>query len=503
MPWQFHPPSPPASPPSKPRAASSATIPAMTMSYILALMDGATGTIPLTHRCPVAFLLKADARLFLRALPQMMLSSTTHLVNRRKAMSWKGFYGTALYLLLSLVEVVLALTAVPIWLMLPGFAALPWLGAHIVVICCLVHIINRESKVFAYDSDETGDGREEDRECFTWTVVAGMEWNEDHFHKQTIPKLARLFGHDMHIFLPYRLGLPLDYLVLFLQRSLQLSTPLSTALYSHLRAHCVRSRAKQMNIIVHNTGALDIAWVLSRICCDLPPGQRLGKFHLYTFGAVTAEMTMPLRSQNGHGGHSCSCDDFPQYPLINHYAFEDDPFAQIGVLLGARQRMEGRLVGAVYAIQNHRVGRRRSLLPEGPTCSLDDYLDALFPGGNPRAGVLGQVCRIEREICEMREMSALTNAVYEQARKGKRRSWTALGTLADSPSSFRGDINLMAGVVSVDEARRTGKSAEGMLGYENNTLAGYVLGKRRLTRDEQRGITRNSALIPPPFGIVE
>ncbi|KAI1840212.1 hypothetical protein JX265_010792 [Neoarthrinium moseri] len=395
-----------------------------------------------------------------------------------------------LYFLVSVVEFQLIISIIPLWLLAPGIIGMPWLCFQIAAIWCLIRAMNRERRVFTSEY-EVKYGRNTDWDCCSWIVVGGMECCQEFFRKNTCPRLGKLFGNDVEVFLPYRLGLPLDLVVLYAQRTCQIPTPLSTELYKSVRAHCLKSQAKRMNILVHNTGALDMAWVMARLCSDLPPGQMLGKFHVYTFGSAASEMVIPLGAHNGHEGHTCNCENFPELPLVNHFAFEDDPFAQIGVLWGVRHRMEGRLVGAVYAIQRHtEVGWNRWLGP-GAGCSMDDYLDALFPDGNPRAGVLGQVCRIERDVSEMREMAALARAFHHHGSTSRRQSWTILGLMADSPSNSRNFNHEMAGIVSLEETRRAAKAAEGMLGYERNTLAGYVIGKHRLTRDEVQGERRS------------
>ncbi|KAK8022901.1 hypothetical protein PG991_006782 [Apiospora marii] len=466
---------------------------AMSISYILPLMDGATGSVPLTHEHSLWPLLRTDAMHCMRAVSQIFAAFATSLSRRRGQMSWKEHREIFLYLVLSLLELQFLLTAIPMWLLMPGFFVLPLLSIECSLIWSLIQIVNSEDRTFVCRWNGADEEKEEGWEHYTWAVVGGMEWSEEHLRKKTLPRLTELFNHDMHTFLPYRLGFPLDMLSRFLQRTLQVPTPTSTAVYNHVRANCVKLRSKQMNILVHNTGALDMAWVMSRLCADLPPGQQLGKFNVYTFGSAMPEMTLPLGSHNGHEGHNCNCEDFPEYPIVNHYAFEDDPFARFGVFLGVRQRMEGRVVGAVYGLQAQGSRRRRSKswFSSGGRFTLDDYLDALFPDGNPRAGALGEVCKIERDISEMRELSALAKAVREVSRKGKRLSWTALGALAGSHSSAsshcRNDRNEMAGVVSLEEARRIGKSMEGILGYENNLLAAFVRGDYRLHLDEQKG----------------
>ncbi|KAK8115831.1 hypothetical protein PG984_012333 [Apiospora sp. TS-2023a] len=344
------------------------------------------------------------------------------------------------------------------------------------LIWSLIQIVNSEDRSFVCrwnGADE--EEKEEGWEHYTWAFVGGMEWSEDHLRKKTLPRLTELFNHDMHTFLPYRLGFPRRH-------ALEIPSTDPASPYANLDG--------SMNILVHNTGALDMAWVMSRLCADLPPGQQLGKFNVYTFGSAMPEMTLPLGSHNGHEGHNCNCEDFPEYPIVSHYAFEDDPFARVGVFLGVRQRMEGRVVGAVYGLQSQGSRHRRrskSWFSSGGRFTMDDYLDALFPDNNPRAGALGEVCKIERDVSEMRELSALAKAVREVSRKGKRLSWTALGALAGNHSHCRNDRNEMAGIVSLEETRRIGKSLEGILGYENNLLAAFVRGDYRLHLDEQKG----------------
>ena len=66
---------------------------------------------------------------------------------------------------------------------------------------------------------------------------------------------------------------------------------------------------------------------------------------------------MPLGCRTGQQDHKANSEGSPCPSLVSYYAFEVDPFAQIGVLMGTRQRMAGRLIGEVYAIQDFTVQR--------------------------------------------------------------------------------------------------------------------------------------------------
>lgn len=246
-----------------------------------------------------------------------------------------------------------------------------------------------------------------------------MALSEHHVGTKTLPRLAALFSNDMQIFLSYRLGFPLDVLSQLLQRTLQLPTPTSTAVCNHVRANCVRFQPRQMNILVHNTGALDAAWVLARLCSDLTPDQLMDKFRVYTFGSTAPEMVMPLGCRTGQPGHKTDREGSSHSSPVSHYAFDDDPFAQIGVLMGAPQWMAGRLIGEVYALHGPRSKGSMWWLSSGGRFALGEYLDALFPDGDPRAGVLGQVCRIERKVGEMRELSALAKVINNERQENQ------------------------------------------------------------------------------------
>lgn len=481
----------------------------MSISHILALRDGATGTIPLSRQHSVSVLLKADVPRFVAMIPRIVWAEATRLASKQGSTTWKDTLEGCLYILLSALEIQLVLTAIPIWMLTPGLVGLPLVLAQLALIWALIRVVNWGGREFVARGEVRRSAWEPNWDNSSWAVVGGLNWSEDHLRNSTCPRLARLFGHDMHVFLPYRLGLLLDLAVMLAQRTLQIPTPLSLAVYKHVRAHCLRPQPGQLNLIVHNTGALDMAWVMACLCSDLPPGQLLGRFNVYTFGAATTEMALPLGSHTGHEGHSCSCESLPEYPLVNHYAFGDDPFARIGVLQGVWHRMQGRLVGAVYVIQRMQARGWLSWTPTGHSYSLDDYLDALFPNGNPRAGVLGQVCRIERDLSVMRELAALANAATDQPSVSSRHSRTLSGASSVSPRStprssprnsawsggHRRSGSNIAGLVSLEEARRIGKESEGMFGYENNALAALVVGKHRLSEDEQTGVRRRASSI--------
>ncbi|KAI2466313.1 hypothetical protein F4781DRAFT_406324 [Annulohypoxylon bovei var. microspora] len=292
-------------------------------------------------------------------------------------------------------------------------------------------------------------------------------------------RLAKTFGHDMHIFLSNKYGLIFDAVLTLIQRNLYIPTEKSVVLYQSVRTSLLKPETSGVRILAHHTGTLDVSWLLAHLCADFPSGTHLSKLQVFTFGAASIEMTLPLGRVYQQSDESPN----PLYPLVTHFAFTDDPFAQVGVLLGIRQRLEGRFAGSLYTIHHDATQKstRSRLLPQASHYTFDDYLDALVPGGDPHAGVLGQICKVDRELSEMRELAALAQSVTNERLRTRRTrlSWTALGAMANSTSSGHTDHDDTAGPYSLEEVRKKVKSLEGLKGYEDNSFADAVINRYR------------------------
>ncbi|KAL7622592.1 hypothetical protein AAE478_008102 [Parahypoxylon ruwenzoriense] len=448
----------------------------MTLSLTLALKDSASGTIPLSHRQATLSLLQADLPRIVTVVPRILSAVSASTIGRRRVANWAELREVALYLLVSLLELQLLLSVALLWLIFPGLVLLPCLSFQAASIWILLRCMNNRHPSPTFTAGKPADdplGSEEQR--LYWIVVDGIATNNEQFCKEILPKLARVFGYDMHAFLSYRLGFLLDIILIFLQRNLPVTTARSVALYDSVRASLLNPDISGVRILAHGTGALDVSWLLARLSADLPPGDRFGKLQVFTFGAASVEMTLPLGSVNApneNGIGQC-------YPIVTHFAFFDDPFAQIGVLSGIRQRLEGRFIGRLYTIRNTTPALKKScFLPRSYRHTLNEYLDVLLPDGDPRAGILSQVCKIDRELTEMRELAALVQSVTNERpttrRDSKRPSWTALGAIATGVSSGYKNRDDVAGLISLEEVRRQCKSLEGSRGYYNNPLADAV-----------------------------
>ena len=480
MPWLSHPPSSAdSSPLDDTEVLERIALSGTSLSYVVPLRDGALGTTPLSHERPMIHLLKHDARpVTVAAIKLVSALARSVLRHRARSSSTEG-REILIYLIISAIEAQLLISFLPLWLLTPGAVFLPWICLQLFIIWLLLNQINGAGHILTRAPDRQDDEEEptSDRDKrLCWIVVGGMDITHERMRRSTLPRLATLFAHDINVLLPYRLGFPLEIIVLLIRRSLHIPTATSTTLYGLVRTNLLRPHITGVRVLAHNTGALDTAWMVSRLYADLPSQKVHGKLEVFTFGAASVEMTTPLSNT----GESHDAKD-ARAPAITHFAFESDPFATIGVLLGIRQRLEGRYTGGLFVIGTDASQRYR--------WTLDDYLEALFPGGDPRAGVLGQTCRIDRETSEMRELAALAQSVSNvqlRMQKGsKRLSWTALGAVASkTPDGGHFQDASMDGALSLEETRRLGKVLQGMKGYRHNSLAAAVRGPYRLSADE-------------------
>ncbi|RYP93315.1 hypothetical protein DL770_000504 [Monosporascus sp. CRB-9-2] len=344
----------------------------------------------------------------------------------------------------------------------------------------LLSRLNGTEQVFTSTTSMPSTEEAETEEDSSWIIVVGINLTHERIRRTTVPNLAKLFGRDVYAVLPYRLGLPFEIILLYIRRNLQFSTSTSTILYDLIRVNLLRQKTSGVRVLVHNTGAVDMALVLSRLYADLPGTKILKKLEVFTFGASSAEMTaspeIAAQDDNLEGNRRRNVS----YPNVTHFAFENDPFPAIGVYLGIHQRLEGRFIGSLFSMGCSGIRPRR--------WTLNDYMDTLFPNGDPRADILGQTCKINREASEMRELAALVQSVNDvqlRMQKGsKRLSWTALGAVAHKAfDGSRSCDDNIAGAFSLEEVRRRGKALRGMRGFENNPLAAAVRGPHRLLPD--------------------
>ncbi|EQB53140.1 hypothetical protein CGLO_07170 [Colletotrichum gloeosporioides Cg-14] len=440
------------------------------VTYIPPLIDGACGTVPLAQKQLFA-LLQDDLREMWKMLPGLMTSLRTHVANHRAHLSRSHLKDIIVQLSLAIVEVGMITLAVPMFMILPGILFAAWLALSMSLVLALSWLMNGSNIIV--NCDEFGNSTpeaEEDEE--KWIFIGGMGTSSTHLSQCTLPRLARLFGKSFSGIQMATYGLPFDMLLLAIQRCFPFQTQASRALYSELRTALLDAAVTRVAVLAHNNGTLPTALVLARLCADIQP-EKLNKLEIYTFGAAASEFVVPLGDSRKSRFEEAVIDE--RGPHIEHFAYANDPFAQMGVLRAVNKKFDGRFCGGVYIIHNQIPQPSGHWVPDQrPVMLLTDYLSALFPDpSSPSApsSLLDYVMVIDRDIAERRELAAMANhAQTKRTRKDNRRlSWTALGATVGGKNGL-----LDGGVMGLELARKGCRDCDGHRGREVSWLHRYV-----------------------------
>ncbi|KAI3559102.1 hypothetical protein CABS03_07421 [Colletotrichum abscissum] len=479
MPWLSRSPSyqsPTGSPRTSPR--NSTCGPNKTcgpsVTYIPPLIDGACGTVPLAQK-PTLPLLHEDLREMWQMMPGLMASLRTHVANHRQHLSKSHLKDIVIQLSLAIVEVGIVTLAVPLFIILPGILFGAWLGISMSMVLGLSWLMNGNEVMT--NCDEFGNSTTDiDDDEERWIFIGGMGTSSTHLKQCTIPRLARLFGRSFSGIQMATYGLPFDMLLLAIQRCFPFDTQASRALYTELRTALLDAAVHRVAVLAHNNGSLPVAHVLARLCSDIQ-AEKLSKLEIYTFGAAASEFVAPLGETSRkvtrfEDGSTAVVEE--RGPHIEHFAYANDPFAQMGVLRSVQKKLDGRFCGGVFVIQNQVPQPSGHWVPDQrPVMLLTDYLSALFPDpSSPQApsSILDYVMMIDRDIAEKRELAAMANyAQTRRSRKDSRRlSWTGLG------ATVGGRSGVMDGVTGLEMARRGCRDCDGHRGREVSWLSNYV-----------------------------
>ncbi|TDZ13880.1 hypothetical protein Cob_v013054 [Colletotrichum orbiculare MAFF 240422] len=464
--------SPRSSPRTSPRSSLIGPIKNFgpSVTYIPPLIDGACGTVPLGQKPPLS-LLQEDLREMWQMMPGLMASLRLHVANHRAHLSKSHLKDIVVQLSLAIVEVGMITLAGPLFIVLPGLFFTIWLAISLSLVYGLSCLMNGSNVVV--NCDELGNSTaeaEEDEE--KWIFIGGMGTSSTHLTQCTLPRLARLFGKSFSGIQMATYGLPFDMLLLAVQRCSPFQTQASRALYSELRTALLDGAVSRVGVLAHNNGTLPVAHVLSRLCADIQP-EKLGKLEIYTFGAAASEFVVPLgESRRSRFDEAVVVDE--RGPHIEHFAYANDPFAQMGVLKAVNKKPDGRFCGGVYVIQNQIPQPSGHWVPDHrPVMLLTDYLSALFPDpSSPSApsSILDYVMVVDRDSAERRELAAMANSAQtKRTRKdNRRRSWTGLG------ATVGGRNGVMDGVHGLEAARKGCRECEGHRGREISWLTKYV-----------------------------
>ncbi|KAK3316587.1 hypothetical protein B0H66DRAFT_519607 [Apodospora peruviana] len=426
-----------------------------------------------------------------------------------------------LQVVLASMEICMMVAAIPLSLMLPGAMFAAWTCCCAAVVVAMCWLLNAKEQMYQCMTTASSEGwmvgQENDDE--KWMFLGGMGMSSRHCHRTTLPILSKLFSRPMTCICMPTWGMPLDMLIMTLQRCLPIPTQARRNLYARLRCALLDDAMNRCVVMAHNRSAVIVSQVVSQLCCDLP-ADKLCKLEIYTFGSAAGEFMMPLGGGSDNSmNHNNNNNNMEQhYPdnhhlmqdnimsdnqqvrnksiHVEHFAMADDPFAQLGVLRSIRNNMEGRYCGGVFVLNNSQQpsspkSQKHTMFSTG--MMMEDYLLSLFPaqllaGGsslpNPNnnnspqtqhhKSRLDSTMLIDRDCAEKREIAAMGN--YYAAKQGgfssggkKRLSWTGLATSAGQKSN-----GVSAGMVGLEMARRGCKNCDGHKGREVSWLVRYV-----------------------------
>lgn len=506
----------------KPAVAATTSSP---VTYIPPLRDGACGTTPRAQQ-PIWSVVRHEALQMLRMMPTLCWA----MLVQRKHASWADAAAMALHTALASLELGILMTAVPLWLILPGVIFALWACVCAGMVAAICWMLNGRERMHQCAIGAEGWMMGQETEDEKWMFLGGMGMryvalyctyfclfvptsssnsssSSRHCHKQTLPAMSRLFGRAVTCICLRTYGMPFDMIAMMLQRCIPIPGRARRNLYSQMRYALLDDSVNRCVVLAHNDSAIIVSQAVTLLYADVP-AKKLAKLEIYTFGAAACEFVVPLGEPSTETESAHPSGDVPhdnnQRIHIEHFAMVNDPFAQMGVLQSVRQNMDGRFCGGVFimntstsSISNNmpatsasKPGRRYK--PTYCGLSMEEYLTALFPaqmrGGaaapdSTSIGVMETVMTIDRDCAEKREIAAMSN--YHAASHvkkggpgspgggsgGKRLSWTSLG-LTNTASAARNGMN--AGLAGLEMARKGCKNCDGHRGREVSWLARYV-----------------------------
>lgn len=277
------------------------------------------------------------------------------------------------------------------------------------------------------------------------------------------------------------------------------------ALYTQIRTTLLDTKTNRTVILAHNVGAITMSHILRQLYADVPT-DKMSKLEIYTFGAAAVEFVTPLggpiadTKTHGKQVHAPEFVTEHRGPHIEHFAFTNDPFAQLGVIHSVHEELARRFCGSVFMLNCASVAHQtasaslkgkespanqstKAKPSSRPLMSLKDYMSCLFPDqtqptsssaststATSDRSILDDLMTIDRELAEKREFAALaSDSASHMSKTGRKRlSWTGLGATAN------GMNRNMDGVLGLEMARKGCKDCNGHRGREVSKLVKYV-----------------------------
>ncbi|KAM7201565.1 hypothetical protein V8F20_004793 [Naviculisporaceae sp. PSN 640] len=486
------------------------------MTYIPPLCDGACGTTP-RSQMPMMELMMQDMMTMVRMMPTICWA----MVMQRRHMSWADMGHMMLQIMLACMEMCMMVCAVPMYMMLPGAMFALWMGVCCMMCMAMCWMLNGKEMMHqcVVGSKSWMMGQESDDE--KWMFMGGMGMSSRHCHSTTLPILSKLFSRAMTCICMPTYGMPMDMLMMMLQRCMPISTQAKRTLYAQMRCALLDDSMKRCVVLCHNHSAVVVSQVLAQLCCDIP-ADKLCKLEIYTFGSAAAEFMMPMGESNMesemphhmhmdmnnmNGTNMDSDSDMMTMRTgihIEHFAMANDPFAQMGVLKSVRNNMDSRYCGGVFIMNdmssmmnNHtmssmsmasqQVSQNMTMFSSG--IMMEDYLLSMFPAqllpptdnaGMPRnmtGGMMDCAMMIDRDCASKREIAAMGSYYAASGHKkmgmgNRRRSWTGLATMAGMEKDMKNGMS--AGMDGLEMVRKMCKDCDKHRGRDVSWLCRYA-----------------------------
>lgn len=320
-------------------------------------------------------------------------------------------------------------------------------------------------------------------------------------------------------------GMPMDMVMMMLQRCMPVSTQAKRTLYSQMRCALLDDTMKRCVVLCHNHSAVVVSQVVSQLCCDIPV-EKFCKLEIYTFGSAAAEFMMPMGESNMESEmpHHMNLNNINNKNMNNsmdsdsdmimmrkgihveHFAMANDPFAKMGVLKSVRNNMDSRSCGGVFVMNDissmmnnnsnmssismasQQVSQNVTMFSSG--IMMEDYLLSMFPAQllpptdnagmarNMTGGMMDCAMMIDRDCASKREIAAMGSyyAASGQRKMGtgnRRRSWTGLATMAGmEKDNMRNGMS--AGMDGLEMVRKMCKDCDKHRGRDVSWLCRYA-----------------------------
>ncbi|KAK4165654.1 hypothetical protein QBC43DRAFT_234986 [Cladorrhinum sp. PSN259] len=490
------------------------------MTYIPPLCDGACGTVPRSQQQSMWSMMREEMMCMVKMMPNICWAMLT----QRKHMSWADMGHMMMHTMLTCMEILMMVMAVPMWMMLPGAMFAMWMGCCAMMVMAMCWMLNGKDQMHMSSPESASEGwmMGQDMENEKWIFMGGMGMSSRHCHMNTLPMLCRMFGRPMMCICMTTWGMPFDMMCMMMQRCMVMPSQVRRNLYTQMRTALLDDNMQRCVVMCHNDSCVLVSQAVSQLCCDLP-ADKMRKLEIYTFGSAASEFMLPagesmLESSPMHPNDSSLLMNSERKGVhVEHFAMTTDPFAQMGILQGVREKMNGRYCGGVFVMNDTTMMKNGKMMATEKTmvsskmrmmnkimmpmmpCSglmVEDYLMALFPaqmmmcmGSSASAAsscrsMMDNTMIIDRDCAEKREISAMSNyhAASHPMKKGaKRLSWTGLAAGASQKNG------MSAGYIGLEMARKGCKGCDGHKGREVSWLMRYMaMGNNGMTMMDDR-----------------